>query len=264
MIMKEVAPSKLYKYQSCNVQTISNLRKRCLWFSKPEDFNDPFDCDINFEIIDVTQENLNLLFVHMRESAQDKVGFDKKYLSDGKINAVWAEDAIKFSLMATTHVKKLWANIGVTCLTEKNNDILMWSHYTYGHQGFCLEFDASYSPFTERSKESLIRVHYSDSFPPLSLSDLLHDKQPQLPKNLLATKSSHWSYEAEWRVFSTTSGEYSYDQAALTGIYFGCKMKENDKATIASAIAGSATRLYQMHRSNDRFKVLPSEIYNVR
>ena len=81
--MKDTATSKLYKYQSFNGQTISNLIKRCLWFSKPEDFNDPFDCDINFEVIDVTQENLNLLFVHMRETAQDKMGFDKKYLSDG-------------------------------------------------------------------------------------------------------------------------------------------------------------------------------------
>lgn len=260
-MMKEVAPSKLYKYQSCNAQTISNLKERCLWFSKPEDFNDPFDCDINLEIIDVTQENLNLLFFHMRETAQDKVGFDKRYLSDGKVNAVWAEDAIKFALVANTRVKKLWENIGVTCLTEKNDDILMWSHYAYGHQGFCLEFDTSYFPFTETSKDTLIKVHYSDSYPPLSLSDLQPEKLPDLPKKLLATKSSHWSYEAEWRVFSAKSGEYSYDQAALTGIYFGCKMKESDKAAISSILAGSPTRLYQMQRSKDKFKVSSNEIY---
>ncbi|MBI5952180.1 MAG: DUF2971 domain-containing protein [Chloroflexi bacterium] len=261
--MKEVAPPKLYKYQSCNEYSFSNLRKGCLWFSKPQDFNDPFDCDINFEIVDVTQENLNLLFAHLRESAQDKVGFDKVYLRDGKINDVFTENAIKFSLKATNQVKKQWANIGVTCLSENNDDILMWSHYSYGHQGFCLEFDTSYSPFTETGKDNLIKIHYSDSYPPLSLSDILHKELPPLPRNLLATKSSHWSYEAEWRLFSTLSRiEYSYEKAALTGIYFGCNMKENDKANIASILAGSPTRLHQMHRSNDKFKVISNEIYS--
>ena len=64
--MKDTAPPKLYKYQSCSSYALDNLRKRCLWFSKPESFNDPFDCDINFEIVDVTEENLRLLFEHMR------------------------------------------------------------------------------------------------------------------------------------------------------------------------------------------------------
>ena len=263
--MEETTPIKLYKYQSCNDNTFNNLRKRCLWFSKPESFNDPFDCDINFKIVDVTQENLRLLFGHMRESVQDKVGFDKKYLQDGNINDVFAGDAIKFSLMATIQVKKQWANIGVTCLSEKNDDILMWSHYTYGHQGFCLEFDTSYSPFTEKGKDTLIKVRYSDSYPPLSLSAILHNKLPPLPKHLLGTKSLHWSYEAEWRVFSSTGGfEYSYNKAALTGVYFGCKMKESDKEIIASILADSPTRLYQMQRSNDKFKVLPNEIFSAR
>jgi len=239
--MKEVAPPKLYKYQSCNERTFSNLRKGCLWFSKPESFNDPFDCDINFEIVDVTRENLRLLFGHMRESVQDKMRFDEKYLDNGDINDVFAGDAIKFSLMATSHVKKQWASIGITCLSEKHDDILMWSHYTYGHQGFCLEFDTTYSPFTETGKDTLIRVSYSDLYPPLSLSDILHNKLPPLPKKLLGTKSLHWS-----------------------GVYFGCKMNESNKAVIASILADSPTRLYQMQRSKDKFKVLPNEIFSAR
>jgi hypothetical protein len=262
--MKEAVPPKLYKYQSYNEYSFSNLRKGCLWFSKPKDFNDPFDCDINFEIVDVTQENLNLHFAHMRESAQDKTGFDKVYLDGGKVNEIFAENVKKFALKATDQAKTQWANIGVTCLSEKSDDILMWSHYSYGHQGFCLEFDTSYSPFTEIGKDNLIKVHYSDSYPPLSLLDM-HNRLPPLPRNLLATKSTHWSYEAEWRLFLTLGGfEYPYDKPALTGIYFGCKMKENDKVTIASILAGSPTLLHQMQKSKDKFKIISNEIYSAR
>lgn len=32
-------------------------------------------------------------------------------------------------------------SMGVVCLSEHGDDILMWSHYSDGHQGFCLEFD---------------------------------------------------------------------------------------------------------------------------
>src|SRR5215471_4778417 len=116
--MTETVPLKLYKYQACNEYAFGNLKKRCLWFSKPEEFNDPFDCDINFEITDVTEENLKLLFEHMRASAENKNGFDQKYLQGKSINKTFKEDVVKFSLMATTVIKNKWSSVGVACLSE--------------------------------------------------------------------------------------------------------------------------------------------------
>ena len=31
--------------------------------------------------------------------------------------------------------------MGILCFSEHCDDILMWSHYSDGHKGFCLEFD---------------------------------------------------------------------------------------------------------------------------
>jgi len=259
MNVKESVPAKLYKYQSCNSYSFSNLKKGCLWFSKPEDFNDPFDCDINFEIMDVTQENLRLLFEHMRASVSDKNRFDKKYLlQSGNINKAFTDDVKKFALMGIAEYRKKWMQIGVTCFSEKNDDVLMWSHYANGHQGFCLEFDTTFSPFIETEKDTPIKVHYSNSYPPLSLADILNRNLPPLPKNLFGTKSLHWCYEAEWRILSSVGNiEYPYKATALTGVYFGCKMKEADKSAIASMLGDSPTQLYQMQRSDTEFNVAP-------
>jgi hypothetical protein len=263
--MKEITPSKLYKYQSCNDYTFSNLKKRRLWFSKPESFNDPFDCDINFEIVDITQDNLRLLFERIRASAPDKNGLDKKYLLSGRINQTFMNYVIQFSLMGIAEYKKKWAQIGVACFSEIKDNILMWSHYANGHQGFCLEFDTTFSPFIETEKETPIKVHYSNSYPPLSLLNILNSNLPPLPKTLLGTKSLHWCYEAEWRVLSFIGDiEYPYKEVALTGVYFGCRMKESDKSNIATILADSPTRLYQMQKSNAEFRITPKEIYYAR
>jgi hypothetical protein len=42
--MPEKTPARLYKYQALDRQTLENLVNRCIYFSKPENFNDPFDC----------------------------------------------------------------------------------------------------------------------------------------------------------------------------------------------------------------------------
>jgi hypothetical protein len=263
--MIETTPPKLYKYQSCNQFTFGNLIKRHLWFSKPNNFNDPFDCDINFEIVDITSENLRALYEHMRESVkdQDKRAFDEEFLELGHTNKKFTDYTVKLALMGIEEYKKKWAQTGVACFSEKNDDILMWSHYANGHQGFCLEFDTTLPPFIETEKETSIKVRYSNSYPPLSLTDILNRNLPPLPKNLLGTKSLHWCYEAEWRVLSFIGNiEYPYREVALTGVYFRCKMKESDKETIAAILADSPTRRYQMQRSNDGFKVLPNEIFS--
>ena len=42
------------------------MQQQCIWFSRPETFNDPYDCDINFTIIDSTDANLRSMLSRMR------------------------------------------------------------------------------------------------------------------------------------------------------------------------------------------------------
>src|SRR3990170_8890726 len=43
-----------------------------------------------------------------------------------------------------------------SAVSEKVDDILMWSHYSQNHTGFCLEFDTSFEPFDKVHKVSAL------------------------------------------------------------------------------------------------------------
>ena len=40
-------PSKLFKFYSANLNNLASLYEAYFWLSKPRDFNDPFDCNLN-------------------------------------------------------------------------------------------------------------------------------------------------------------------------------------------------------------------------
>ena len=246
-----VLPPVLYKYQSCNVYSLRNLGNHSIWFSKPDTFNDPFDCDINFDIVDVTDENVKSMITRMG-GAKDK--------------SISNEDAIKMALATTEIVKKKqWAEIGVACFAEEPENILMWSHYAEKHQGFCLKFDTSHHPFQAFEKERVIKVDYVNSYPSLSINDIpqkILSREISLPRQLLGIKSLHWDYENEWRIFSSVGNkEYLFDKSALAGIYFGCNMDKSDKRLICKLLADfPEVKTYQMIISKNEFKIFPEEI----
>lgn len=262
--MKAPLPKKLYKYQSCNEYALNNLRRRSFWFSKPENFNDPFDCDINFQIGDTTEENYELSFNFFKKEAPDKKDFEEKYYSEGKVTKEFKDKILEVSRKTTSGLVKKFSNFGVTCFSEINDDILMWSHYTSSHQGFCLEFDTTKFPFTRTNNPdkdtAMEKVDYSDSYPIISLKEIALNQLPSLPQNLLTRKSSHWSYEREWRLFSTRGNiELAYEKTALTGVYLGCKITAENKEAIKS-ILGNSIPIYEMQRSTTEFKVTAREI----
>jgi len=101
----------LYRYTSWDDNTKNSLEERYFWFSKPTNFNDPFDCNMD------------------RLLSSD---FGRKHLR--------IED-----LKASTD------NFGVLCFTKKTplkvigdkgyNNLHFWSHYANFHKGISLGFE---------------------------------------------------------------------------------------------------------------------------
>ena len=56
-ILDEKLPNFFYKYVWAD-NVIKILESKRLWFSSPQDFNDPFDCNVN--LIDFTPSNENI------------------------------------------------------------------------------------------------------------------------------------------------------------------------------------------------------------
>jgi len=149
---------------------------------------------------------------------------------------------------------------GISCFSEKVDDLLMWSYYADGHKGFCLEYNTEYEPF-----QNVFKVNYVKSIPKVDLSELLinQDKKSGFVEKFLGTKFVNWSHEKEWRAFHLEKNkEYILKPNALSGVYFGTKMNFTDLEIICLIVKGQNpnVKFYRMKKVEGEFKVIPEEI----
>ncbi len=146
---------------------------------------------------------------------------------------------------------------GVTCFSEVNDDLLMWSHYGGRYKGICLEFDARFDPFHRVTK-----VRYVKRLPEIDITRLLVTRDFDPVIELFCTKSLSWAYEREWRALHEVAGtSYGYPAEALTGVYFGPDIDDESLEIVCLILAGQneTVRLYRGTRSDTEFKVDFSE-----
>ena len=151
-------------------------------------------------------------------------------------------------------------SIGCTCFSETNKDILMWSHYTKGHKGFCLEFDTSCELF-----EKCFNVSYSRDYPKLNPVDLVLNKSSAFERSWLThllTKHESWYYEKEWRAFHEEPNKlYTYPLEVLKAVYFGIAIEETDIEIICLILLGQCKNIkfYRGHKNISKYEIDFSE-----
>jgi len=256
--MKKKIPSSLFKYQSLtSSHTIENLQKRQIWFSKAEKLNDPFDCAAPYLIdLDATEDEWQSAYKQLLRITRDgrspviNEEMKTRYFSEGKLNQKFRDDYHKIVFTLIDRNPRTYEKIGVVCLAEQPDNILMWSHYSNGHRGICLEFDTNYLGETSRFH----RVQYKKSYPIVKVVSLL--SKTLLHPTPFVTKSIQWKYEKEWRLLSEQGDTgVQYHIKALKAIYFGCAISNHDIEKIIALPAKSAPRLYKMKRSEREFKL---------
>jgi len=149
---------------------------------------------------------------------------------------------------------------GISCFSEKNDDLLMWSHYADSHKGFCLEFDCNREPFTK-----MYPVQYSKEIPVVDPEKVLinTDNNIEIIERLLLSKYIDWQYEKEWRIIHReVKTSFRYETDALTGIYFGNRINSTDLEIIITIIKSyhPMCRFYMMEKVKGEFKLKPLEI----
>jgi DUF2971 family protein len=96
--------------------------------------------------------------------------------------------------MPEEQLHDLLGQIGVFCLSDSYEHLLMWAHYANGHRGMAIEFDSNEGLFSVAQ-----RVTYSDDPPVI---DRLKDDWTLMLEKSMLWKSKQWSYEQEWRVIA--------------------------------------------------------------
>jgi len=238
----------LYKYSSLE-NTRKILNSKTLKLTNPNDFNDPFDCNIptieyNFNRISKKVKNIFL-----------KSNGKGSNISKKKWNKEFFEfDQIKNELLEFfKSIKKDWEKyIGfyrILSLTKNNNSILMWSHYADHHKGVVLGFDFSdsktYSPIKQvkyNNKDNLETKKFFDKvfidiFNELAMNINTEYSEDKFAFKLMShlhlyffIKNEVWSYENEYRLVLKDKRKFlDFKNTQLKEIIFGIKVSKEER-----------------------------------
>ncbi len=94
-------------------------------------------------------------------------------------------------------VEEHWrSHVRIVSLSERNDHLLMWSHYANGHRGVCLGFRAVPGNLFGKS----MQVDYDGAMPMLELSRTHYGEMMRVAS---LSKGQAWNYEQEWRWLTT-------------------------------------------------------------
>jgi hypothetical protein len=252
-------PTALFKYVGPDrIDIITTLRIR---FTPPSRLNDPFDVlpsvdpplpeSVKSAEAKLTQRMYEEYALQQRHAGREPVLFKDFEAKQAKHNRpVWQklEDPVSYKEIAAHWIQQRWnRRVGVLSLTEQEKEPLMWSHYTRSHEGMVIEFDprhpffGPHDPSAKADSQALIKVRYSNTRPKMAVGSI----EP----GMFNTKSSHWEYEREWRIFALldqsdarlsigddTVHLFNLPPKAIKRVVMGLRMEPALRAELAYAV----------------------------
>lgn len=245
-------PKTIYKYESFSAQSLRNLKAQSVYFGSPLGFNDPYDCALKAGVAHPSDSAVEALRAAYAVRSNVPPNIQKLFVQSS--TADLREMVIRIALQTLDkHAEQFLSERGVTCFSEYNNDLLMWSHYGGRYKGFCLSFSTSYEPFSKAR-----RVEYTEQMPKIDAVDALMNDNFDQMIDLFCTKSKSWAYEKEWRCLHKKAGTlFTYEAEALEAVFFGPDIDLGSLEIICLILAGQNpnVQFWRGHRSNERFEV---------
>ncbi|MHB8069429.1 MAG: DUF2971 domain-containing protein [Desulfobaccales bacterium] len=251
---------KFYRYRPMESKELEGIfTRREIYLPRPIDFNDPFECRPKLTLYNSGLKRQQFIRERIRniippDKKKDRKKLEREYDRRLRSNPQVIESAYEEFLRTT----------GLYCLSEKNDDILMWSHYSNGHRGLCLEFDA----IIDASLGGMmfcgqaLKVIYSEERPIVNImAFVMPTDQPAEYRKALLTKSNHWEYEKEWRVIRTKleggPGISYFRPEVLTGVIFGALISSENKQKVMDWISKYPTKivLYQAKINETKYQL---------
>ena len=248
----------LHKYVRINQYLFSTLINNEIWFSDPDGFNDPYDCNINYDFSDISYEKV---YKHLLNSNK-KFNFGKSddYIK-GRATDI-CNNPMKLEQLMNGFLKNTTNKRGIACFSESDNILLMWSHYADSHKGVCLTFDI------EKDLDFFsipYKVDYLSNYPKINPFNVPENKEVQL---VLATKSNEWAYEQEIRIVKNKDnnpkfrGPIAFNPEALTEIKFGYKCSDEQIRTVKNLVTKKYSQI-KLYTSKIKIGVFGIEFHPI-
>jgi hypothetical protein len=177
-----------------------------------------------------------------------------------------------------TKIHKHLLHSRVFCVSEKNDNVVMWSHYAEQHRG--VVFRLACIDALDNRLIAAREVTYTDSFVAFpSLEEYTMYVTGERPLDFVAvvrkiafTKHVDWQYESEWRVHlslppSEPEGDGYVDSEeppeVFDGIYLGCRMDGKQQEDLLTEVKQQLphTKVYRAVRSRTRFALAFEPVY---
>ena len=248
-------PSRLYRYRSVDgpgqARTQRIIETGLHYFASPNSFNDPFDCRPNFTLDGDENSVRNYLYNMWARQAPHMSERERKQEVDAILLDPNRDPRIpeNNNIFAGAYDSLVTSQIGVLCLSEVKDSILMWSHYADCHRGVCLVYDTSNEFFVNAQP-----VRYQRERPRVNPVTQTND---QMLDNSIFTKSDAWAYEKEWRIlhYQGGRGERQSSHACLKAIILGLAISGTSRSLVASWVKASPAKpeLVRTYLSSSEF-----------
>jgi hypothetical protein len=246
-----------YKYLTFDEYRANYFSNELLRFTQPKDLNDPFECLPQKPSFEELTNLINILIPHNANN-EVKLEVRKRY------NSIYLDD------LYSKQCNEVNNDIGIFSLSKNWNNILMWSHYTDSHKGFCIGFDSKHNYF-----KSFIDVKNNKS---RAVYDVIYSSErykiPMIPeKNEISikpyiTKSIDWKYEQEIRVISSLNLSdkvcdkqpykihlFKVPHSAICEIILGENIRLENEKFIRLFCKNKNIKIYKTYKSEIEFKM---------
>ena len=204
----------LYKYMTAKLALtcLPEVVDGTLRATQPAALNDPFECGLKTDFIDIGWDEIkrNEEYAEVLNSIPGtvKVTADDVYRAKRRSGSLYLRDMF---------AAQLSQRFGIVSFSANPRHPLMWSHYTLDASGFVVGYEREKLWSLSSFDSSLFPVRYCIDVPEIESYEVLHYDEGYL-SGLMSYKSTHWSYEDEWRLIvelDETIGTGSRDSRGL-------------------------------------------------
>lgn len=241
-----MAPEMLWKYRPWNDHTRSTIEKGELFFAPPSKLNDPFEFRFRTRFPSTPAE-IDMIAQRMCDAMHsNKSGEEREYFY-WEIRAGLVEFQNQYDGQCLPD--RVNEALGIVSLSERNDNLLMWSHYSDLHRGVCIGI--SPSKITGRFFH---KVKYKETLPLVRFADIV-DYDFEVFERMALIKSKDWSYEKEWRIGDDAGSKQFL--GCVEKIILGAKADDGAKKSVTEAVvkSGQPVDIYESHLSKKEFAI---------
>ncbi len=207
----------ILKFRKIDKRLIDSLERSQIYFARPDQLNDPFDCNVNIE------KSLRRAFSQSSGSAREMLGDLLNNDEMLKLFNKFQKEIKDYGVFSGSHKPALEYSP-------------MWAHYADNHKGVCLIYAIPTGPHDFFKKNQIIAIQnviYGSNqltawFKKLPINKNIHNCAfEDMVKIFVKIKKTYWKYEDEVRMIRRTSGNVSIDRSYLQHVCFGLKASED-------------------------------------